>query len=319
MVVIGSEAIRRMQIGLSRQPKDYDIICTKDELLNWMREYYHKIKYLYPTREEKFMCRLMHGRQIEFEVATLGSSAQLILDTCYSYNFSGELPEAYGMKVQIAPIEVSFAIKKSHLFVPLRQWEKHISDYHLMKPYIDKLEGDALDIYTLRKKETLARKKLPKINLNKSNSEFFQGSEEYVQRIYNHDDVHKAVAYYDQPMYAKIKKDQSLAACDKELFFALSYHDQLKCVLEESYVIALERRLIPSWEANLPMDPVEAFKYGLYRICTTLTSGWFREFSLDNYPTILKERNEYDVRFTNMVKSGIIKRKSSEDRKLSLP
>jgi hypothetical protein len=54
---------------------------------------------------------------------------------------------------------------------------------------------------------------------------------------------------------------------------------QIKCVKEEAMVIALERFLLP----KLSSDPSAAFMSALTRICTTLTKGWFREFSIDNF------------------------------------
>jgi hypothetical protein len=45
-------------------------------------------------------------------------------------------------------------------------------------------------------------------------------------------------------------------------------------------VIALERYLIPM----ISKDQENSYKLALVRICTTLTKGWFRQFTIDNYP-----------------------------------
>jgi hypothetical protein len=50
-------------------------------------------------------------------------------------------------------------------------------------------------------------------------------------------------------------------------------------------VIAAERMLIPSnWKYSSKL----AYIRSLEKVCTTLTSGWFRDFAIDNYPEILK-------------------------------
>jgi hypothetical protein len=55
--------------------------------------------------------------------------------------------------------------------------------------------------------------------------------------------------------------------------------------MEETYVLALERSLIP-----FPgkMQPRDAFKLALQKVCTSITSGWFREYAWNNYRKALE-------------------------------
>jgi hypothetical protein len=46
--------------------------------------------------------------------------------------------------------------------------------------------------------------------------------------------------------------------------------------------IALERYLIPMISKNQE----KSYNLALSRICTTLTKGWYRQFSIDNYPQL---------------------------------
>jgi hypothetical protein len=47
-------------------------------------------------------------------------------------------------------------------------------------------------------------------------------------------------------------------------------------------VIALERYLIPMISKNHE----SSYQSALFRICTSLTKGWFRQFAIDNYPRL---------------------------------
>ncbi|MGI4811884.1 MAG: DUF7275 domain-containing protein, partial [Janthinobacterium lividum] len=56
-------------------------------------------------------------------------------------------------------------------------------------------------------------------------------------------------------------------------------------------------------------DPKVAFDWAVMRICTTLCSGWFRTFALDDWPQV---QFNYDPKYVNKfltaVDSGKIKR-----------
>jgi len=89
------------------------------------------------------------------------------------------------------------------------------------------------------------------------------------------------------PLYKKILKSGQEVECDKSLFDNLSLTEKLFCVIEEAEVLALERCLIP-WMNEGHIEKIEdptqkAYSWAIMRICTDITSGWFRDFCVDNY------------------------------------
>lgn len=182
--------------------------------------------------------------------------------------------------------EVLLSLKKSHIHFPIF-FKKHISDYAFL---LDKMGEDKLSHITKKNyKETEKRiGKLKTPSLNKSVTDFFGQSDGYVKSYFIHDDMHKAVAHYEEPLYLRMQYDKTIAKCEKELWNKFSYEDKCKCVLEEAYVIALERKILPSiFGGQKWATPKESLEWALMRICTTLCSGWFREFATNNYFKIL--------------------------------
>lgn len=70
----------------------------------------------------------------------------------------------------------------------------------------------------------------------------------------------------------------------KEKFMSLPEHIKLLGVYEETCVLALERSQIPN-EFNL--DPKKSFMMALEKVCTSITSGWFREYAYNNYKKVI--------------------------------
>ena len=89
-----------------------------------------------------------------------------------------------------------------------------------------------------------------------------------------------------------------------------SYEEKCKCVLEETMVIALERKILPMiYGKGKYISSDEALGWALMRVCTTLCSGWFREFAVNNYFDIWKYRDQkYVETFLTKVDKGEIKR-----------
>jgi len=185
-----------------------------------------------------------------------------------------------GQRVYIVnPIGLTI-IKRSHLWRDL-SFQKHITHYHkhLAKYRAGFKEVDEL-ILENRTKLTMAAYPQGHPSLKKSVKDFF---DDYVEKKYNHDYLHELVAYHDKPLYTQLQRDSSSAWCDKDLWDKLSTADKIKCVAEEAQVIAIERFLVPS---NWNYAPRHAYLKALDKVCTTLCSGWFRDFAIDNYPEI---------------------------------
>jgi hypothetical protein len=193
---------------------------------------------------------------------------------------SDEYIEIAGQRVYIVnPIGLTI-IKRSHLWRDL-SFQKHITHYHkhLARFRAGFTEVDEL-ILENRTKLTMAAYPQGHPSLKKSVEDFF---DDYVEKKYNHDYLHELVAYHDKPLYTQLQRNSSSAWCDKDLWDKLSKDDKIKCVAEEAQVIAIERFLVPS---NWNYAPRHAYLKALDKVCTTLCSGWFRDFAIDNYPEI---------------------------------
>ena len=164
-------------------------------------------------------------------------------------------------------------------------WDAHITKYH--KFILPLLKSDLhLSDPILLERIKLTKETYPQGNpkLNKSNDEFF---DDPVKKAYDHDFLHELYAYEDRPMFEKLKRPEQfdLAWCNKDLWEQLSQTQKLQCVAEETYVIATERFMVPN-DWNYPTK--KAFYFALKKVCTTLTSGWFRDFAIDNFPQVFE-------------------------------
>ena len=123
--------------------------------------------------------------------------------------------------------------------------------------------------------------------LDKSKTEFFNPSVKY---FVEHDLIHEKVAIEDKPAYTKCLTGEVMFS--NKLFNQLDYQSKVNMVLEESFVLALERCLIRMFkgETYLPaITPEEAFKYSLTRVSTNISSGAFRSFAADNFDIIFQQ------------------------------
>jgi hypothetical protein len=111
-------------------------------------------------------------------------------------------------------------------------------------------------------------------NLNVTNEQFFTKT---VKRVYDHDMLHEAMKFSDRPMYEQLKKDPNRAWICKSMWDELSTELKRQTVLEEAYVIALERFVIPG-----KMNHRQAYLASLKLLVTNLSKGWFPQFIVDN-------------------------------------
>ena len=189
-----------------------------------------------------------------------------------------ELPNGSEARVVI-PLGLTL-IKRSHLWRNL-SFQKHITHYHKqLAPYC---KWDYLDMEFLEKRIALTKEQFPQGNPNlmQSKEDFFDDA---VPKVYDHDYLHELVAYYDKPLYTRLLRNTSLAWCERDKWNTLTNSDKALCVAEEVQVIAIERFLISkNWDYPCKL----AYMKALEKVCTTLCSGWFRDFAIDNYPEIL--------------------------------
>lgn len=190
-----------------------------------------------------------------------------------------------GHTLTVATPRILYCIKRSHLHRDLG-FDKSIVHLHKYlsecKPY---LTGDHLAFLEERTKLTLEQYPQVKPNLNQSVEDFFDDA---VTKKYDHDYLHQLFAYEEKPMYTKLQTNPEKAWCSKDLWYTLSHQQQLQCVAEETCVIATERFLVPkNWDYPSKLAYMKALK----KVCTTLCSGWFRDFAIDHYPEVISLYN----------------------------
>ena len=92
--------------------------------------------------------------------------------------------------------------------------------------------------------------------------------------------------------------------CDKNKFFSIDEKYRLAGAVEEAAVLAIERSLVPhagTW------TPEYAWKFALSKVCSSITSNWFREYSYNNIFKILKMYpKNYWEKFQNDVSIGLV-------------
>lgn len=311
MIVIGSKALlfrlAQTSENVERHEKsDYDVVMTPEEFVQWSEDYSGNIRSLVPTKENKYKAVLLSDSGLrkvyEIELGFDGTSAKYLLDRVDEVTdavISGFL----GEQMHTLSLPYLMMTKKSHLIFPVH-FEKNINDYHLIKGYLELgsfVPNEAMnEYYTLRSQEAKDRYKQRTPKLNVTTEDFFS-SKLNVPHYFVHDDIHEVMAHHDEPVYKKMQPDPSMAWCAKDMFFALPYEMQVQAVQEEAYVISLERYIIPQYGDNHE-NHFEMYKNALKRICTTLCSGWFREFAIENYPEAIKR---YNPNFVDILRDAI--------------
>jgi len=309
MMIVGSAALKYHFPNIDREIKDIDIIGDEDNIK-------YLINTLIPTKVKVTdNITSLFGIQNKFGIWTTDNVEILNSDKSQSLrkyiNYDTE-DGKLGNGLRYASKEVIFSLKKSHIHFPIK-FEKHIKDYCFL---YDQLGGKDIlsEITKLNFKETEMRVgKLKTPSLNKSTKQFFGQSDGFVQTFFVHDDIHRVMSHYDRPLYEKMQKDSISAKCEKDMWEEFTFEEKSKCVLEEAYVIALERKILPMlFGGKSYSSSSDALDWSLMRICTTLCSGWFRQFATDNYLRIREFiDNNYVEKFLESYQNGEITKNNS--------
>jgi hypothetical protein len=278
MLLVGSRALSLVAPQLlKRAPKDFDFICTRAEFDIWLDANSGKVKptKIYPEKDGKYM--IVEGAvNCEFELVAPGSSAELLTQLVAADPETIETP--FG---KVPNLDLLFTLKTSHRYLKNSpHFWKTALDYHKMKAFGAKVRPEYQEFLKLREKETYTYSH-PKLNQSKAN--FF--ADDAIQYVYDHDDIHVSVARGDRPAYTYYMKDGSEVQCDKNKFFSLPREIRLNGVVEESAVLAVERSLVPHpgvWAPDF------AWRFALSKVCSSITSGWFREFAYENIFEVLQ-------------------------------
>lgn len=93
--------------------------------------------------------------------------------------------------------------------------------------------------------------------------------------------------------------------CSRSKWDDLNEIDKLQCVIEESAILALERSIIPSLFLNNSFRGEQwAYEYALSKVCTSITSGFFREYAIEHWKQAILGRPDYVAKFFQGLKSG---------------
>lgn len=296
--VIGSHAINRQlfkKIGkLYREPKDLDMVCDTVNAERFAGENYTTIheKYLTPKGGKMVIkgSEAKHARSAicEIELTDVNETSKALYDLILADPetiVEGEF--AY------ASLNVCLMLKMSHRYLKNNpHFLKTMRDIHNLRAMGATVPKKFKKFYKLRETATYWYKH-PKLK-NSSKDAFFTG--DGVTYKFAHDDLHIAVAHPLEPAYKSYQHGQAEVDCSKELFYATTHETRLRGVIEEVYVLALERSQIAFGFAH---DPAGSFNMALEKVCTSITSGWFREFAYDHY---FEVRKMYDSGYVNKFK-----------------
>ena len=268
MLVIGSKALDRL--GLlpeGRGIKDLDLIVTEDEAANILSEHKDKSEVI----KTKYGYAINTGSLIlELDVAVEGSTSLRLLSILNAKE-----------GIIYADLNTLYTLKMSHRFLKdSPHFTKTRNDIKLMVGLGAKIPTDLQNWFIKREKETYDYSH-PNLNVDK---ESFFKEDDGVPYIYDHDSIHKAVAIHNDPAYLSFKPVYQQVLCSKEMFDNCEYYIKLYSVVEESMVLALERSLVP---LTFKPNADDMFRFALMKVCTSITSGWWRTWAYDNYDNAL--------------------------------
>mgnify|MGYP003451549692 FL=1 len=313
MLLIGSQALK-YYTKLDRDPRDWDFIGTIDEIESFIRARKDEVESAYPSNEGKKMIVKLKGElPIEFEIAWEGSTAEKLLEIVKDENAFYASIQPYkellvktnvvlGELVLVPLLSTLYELKMSHRFLKNSpHFLKTMRDIQLMRSLGAQVEHP--EWLKEREKETYNYSH-PKLSVSKD--EFFKKDDGQVVYIYDHDTIHIAMARFDKPAYEYFKPEGSQVLCDKKMFFDSPEEIKLASVIEEATVLALERSQIPYKGL---VEPLWSFKMALFKVCTSITSGYWREYAWEHYNEALSlYDDQYVEKFWKAVDAGIVKK-----------
>jgi len=284
MILVGSRALQlRAPHLLRRRPVDFDWICSESDFERWLAANQDKVlvRKTYTVLDGTKIIVEGEGVVCEFELIQPGSSSEMFRDIVTS-----ETETLHTMFGMVPCLDMLFSLKKSHRYLKNSPffW-KTVTDYHSLKQAGCTVRPEYVSFLRKRESETYCYKH-PSLAQRKET--FF--TDDKVQYTYDHDSVHRSVAVFDVPAYTRYLKDGHEVMCDKEKFFSIPREMQIAGVVEEACVLAIERSLVPYPGVRTPKD---AWFYALSKVCTSITSGWFREFAYENIFDVIRAYPKY--------------------------
>lgn len=269
MLIIGSEALKTYKSETNSL--DIDYMCTNSELDLYINHYKKYSDFKLTNRTETYCHIFVLKTNFEFYIAHNNNSTEQLLKYCNAHKTTNDV---------VADLNVLYMLKLSHKYLRnsphFIKTRSNIRDMEKMGANI--LDPKLKEILALREKETY---NYAHPILDQPKNSFFQDEVGY---IYDHDTIHESIAVKGVPAYKNYMKDGAEVMVDKDKFFSLDEETKLLGVYEETCVLALERCLIPFEFNNRPKD---AFIAALIKVCTSITSGWFREYAYVSFYDVI--------------------------------
>lgn len=294
MLLIGSQAARHWNSDFAADRKnnvqDWDVICTKKEFKDAVQKIAMHAKLValnFESGTNKAVAKFIYQDKLSVLEASLtdvdgglSKSDSRIYDSApivASISDKRILGVIFGCC--IARPQLLLVLKMSHRYRRNSpHFYKTMQDIKVFRGepfYVDTFDSLHQDLLVYRE---LLTYNYQHPNLKTTKAKFFTDSVPYQ---FDHDSIHEAVKMLDKPAYMYYIKDGEQVECSKEKFNALPHIVKLYGVLEEAYVLALERAIIPHGT-----DTEKAFSIALEKVCTSITSGWFREFAWEHYEEV---------------------------------
>lgn len=301
LVLIGSVAMNLATACEIRKPNDLDVVGTYDDLVFYMKAFAEnsgkKLTALLPfDKGTKLVGKYDDKSIIEAEIAWEGSTAEEL----HKLAREDEMRQTWGM-FTIPSMDLLYALKMSHRYKKNSQhFRKTMDDILFLRSFGAKIRDEHMEFFKRREKETYNYAH-PKLNVSKK--DFFDGDD--VPYVYDHDSIHVAVKHLDRPAYSYFKPEDQEVLCDRKMFEELPEEIKLYSVLEEAYVLAIERSQVP-FKGQL--TPKQSFDIALMKVCTSITSGWWREYAWEHYHQAQELYSDsYADKFWNAVALGKVK------------
>jgi hypothetical protein len=293
MIFIGSEALTAYMP--ERSVNDLDIIATYREAVAYAKTL-GILDACYPTNQGKKLLIKVAGRIIETELIWPGNNTEKLVEL-----INNDPKTLQNGDYTIPSLDVLYMLKMSHRYLKNSpHFLKTMQDIKAMRALGAKIRPEHEEFFREREKATYTYAH-PKLNVSKG--DFFKG--DGVEYVYDHDSIHLAVKHLTYPAYMYFKPAQSEVYCDRDMFEKVDESVRLYAVLEEAYTLALERSQIPFKGV---LTPKRSFDLALEKVCSSITSGWFRTYAWENYDKVQELYSDnYVARFWAGVESGVVK------------
>lgn len=297
LALTGSVAMEHHGIK-NREPADIDLVGSSHAVRNFCQNL-GDIKSIYPTEEGKKVFALVKvlgkNQIVEAEITWNGSLSKALFEL-----IKQDSETVFTNGLMIPSLDILYMLKMSHRYLRNSpHFKKTMDDIHCLRSRGAKIKEEYRDFYHFRKKETYNYKH-PKLDVSKK--DFFMG--DGIKYVYDHDSIHEAVKHLSRPAYTFFKEPNSEVQCSKKLFFEAEEKIRLYAVLEEAYVLALERSQVPH---RNKVNSKESFEIAMTKICSSITSGWFREFAWENWNKVFELSNmNYAENFFKLADQNLI-------------